>query len=440
MPNYDEEDFYFEEEWELMREQRRELCKEASLKIENGDLICKECSRRFIDKPNLLRINNFDGEKVAEKLTYYRTPHMTYYRNKSKFCDLYYKIHPNSNLGLNLNVLLEYFGNKTFVYLLEDFGSLDDLLDEDNVNIYLSVLLKALKKGSKAFNSYTIGALNKVLGRFLEFVRLKLERREDFSEQVDSIIKSILIFFLSLRNLDVNYIDGLIKTYFVHPHIVGLTHIDYLTEYAEEIDLYSHSLKHTNQEIKSFLMWLVKRITASVQKPKIRTVFKIDVLGPLNGGKSAICNYIANKTFVESPQEPKTVVDFLIKATSFTYQGLEFAPRLVERNSDKIGFSESSIYGNASGILLVFDLTNITHLNQVELALKELEKRKKVPILIAANKKDLEKHKDVSDAWIRSLKNKFNILDYVECSAKTGETVNALFQKLCVEIVKDWII
>jgi len=263
MRNNCEDDLYPEDEYELIYKIQRDSCKTGLLKIENDNLVCVKCDHIFIDKPNVTRINKFDGGKVARLLGPYRNPYKDHYHNRNGECDFYFKLFPNPNLEPNLNVIWEFFGDKMFLILLEDFGELDDLLDEKSVNAYLFVLFKALKKGAQAFTSLTMMVVNEVLGRLLKYVLLKLEWVKDFSEQEDFILKSILSFFVLIKNLDMSYIDTTIEAYFFgNKHIVTVD-LNWVNNYTQEIERYSHNLKHANQEIKEFLEWLRKKIMAN---------------------------------------------------------------------------------------------------------------------------------------------------------------------------------
>lgn len=428
---------YEQTEWDLKQQQLLVYCKDSALKIEEGYFKCSKCDYTFIDVPNIKRLRNFGGKRLIEKLySQCITPYKDNFHNRSK-CSLSYKILPNSlYIEKNLNLLLEFFGEQLFFAFFREFVWLDELT-LDTVDIYLTTLLLPLKKGYDAFNEEIIHELMLLLRDFLSFINEQMNRVDlEHTEQSNFLLTSIIGFFISVKDIDIRFIDELIRRYYKKSHIIGMSETDYFLEFENNFN--SQNPKYTNQEIKDFLTWLRKRIMGGVQKQNIQMSFKIIVLGPLGGGKSAVCNYIMTNTYVESPSDPyKGVkVDFIVKIVNLTYQDVKLKLFLLEyTKTDQVLFS--SFIGDALGIILVFDISDDTHLDQVILWLKELEKIKRVPIIIAANKKDLGKHKEVSEQWISNLKKSFNILEYIECSAKMGENIDSLFQTLYVEIIKN---
>lgn len=295
-----------------------------------------------------------------------------------------------------------------------------------------------MKKGYDAFNEDIIYELMLLLMDFFSFISEQMNRVDlEQTEQSNFLLTSIIGFFISVKDIDVRFIDELIRRYYKKNRIIGMSETDYLLEFENNFN--SQNPKYTNQEIKDFLIWLRKRIMGGVQKQNTQMSFKIAVLGPLNGGKSAVCNYIMTSTYVESPSDPyKGVeVDFILKIVNLTYQDVKIKLYLQEYTKKNQSVFTSSYLGDVSGIMLVFDISEVSHLDQVILWLKELEKIKKVPIVIAANKKDLGKYKELSEQWISNLKKSFHILKYIECSAKTGENINNIFQTLCLEILNN---
>ncbi|MFX0069991.1 MAG: Rab family GTPase [Candidatus Hermodarchaeota archaeon] len=58
------------------------------------------------------------------------------------------------------------------------------------------------------------------------------------------------------------------------------------------------------------------------------------------------------------------------------------------------------------------------------------------PIFMVGGKLDLHDRRSVYSNDAVDLAKKFNILDYIECSAKTGENVELIFYKLALELTK----
>ncbi len=59
-----------------------------------------------------------------------------------------------------------------------------------------------------------------------------------------------------------------------------------------------------------------------------------------------------------------------------------------------------------------------------------------IPILIVGGKSDLDAERKVNLDDAYSLSNSYDILEYIECSSKTGENVEKVFSTLTKEIIK----
>lgn len=269
---------------EVESEDRIQKCSKAPLIIENGNLTCAECSYEFIDKRNAIRLQNFDGYNLKNRIEHYRIPYKDFRIRRAEFCNLNYKILPNPNLESNLKVLLEYFGAKMFVYFFEGFKKLEDVIDGSNISIYLSMLLKSIGKDFDVLHSETITVLNRIFGRLFNLIKLKLDSGKPLSQQEDYVIKAILSFFIAMRIIDSKFIDAFIKF-----HLIGkdlrLQNIDHLTGYVKGThDLYSHTLQNSNQEIKTFIVWLDTRLKTCLKS----LVLQIKADAPIVPSKFAI--------------------------------------------------------------------------------------------------------------------------------------------------------
>ena len=160
-------------------------------------------------------MRNFGGKRLIEKL-YFQciTPYKDNFHNRSQ-CSLSYKILPNSLcLEKNLNLLLEFFGEQLFFAFFREFVWLDELT-LDTVNIYLTTLLLPLKKGYDAFNEDIIYELMLLLMDFFSFISEQMNRVDlEQTEQSNFLLTSIIGFFISVKDIDVRFIDELIRRYY----------------------------------------------------------------------------------------------------------------------------------------------------------------------------------------------------------------------------------
>lgn len=67
---------------------------------------------------------------------------------------------------------------------------------------------------------------------------------------------------------------------------------------------------------------------------------------------------------------------------------------------------------------------------------KLVEWRGQIPILIVGGKSDLTIERKTNLEEASNLSKSYNILDNIECSAKTGENIDKLFMTLIIEIMK----
>ncbi|MFX1313466.1 MAG: Rab family GTPase, partial [Promethearchaeota archaeon] len=95
----------------------------------------------------------------------------------------------------------------------------------------------------------------------------------------------------------------------------------------------------------------------------------------------------------------------------------------------------------AFGGIFMYDISNkssLLNLNEWILIFqkKVVERNRQIPILIVGGKLDLyaDRKVNLEDAYIFS--ESYDILDYIECSAKTGENVEKVFLTLILEIMK----
>ena len=99
-------------------------------------------------------------------------------------------------------------------------------------------------------------------------------------------------------------------------------------------------------------------------------------------------------------------------------------------------------YANGSfGGIFMFDLSRKTSLDTMEGWLEVFtegldEKKKDIPILLVGGKLDLSNKEDsIHKEALKQVK-EHKLFDYIECSSKTGENVELIFDKIVREIMK----
>jgi small GTP-binding protein len=91
----------------------------------------------------------------------------------------------------------------------------------------------------------------------------------------------------------------------------------------------------------------------------------------------------------------------------------------------------------AKGALLLFDLTRPITLQKLDEWVDICRSDDpNIPIILIGSKSDLSKYAMIQDGFIKELKEKYNIFDYVKVSSKSGQNVSQVFDLLAQEILK----
>ncbi len=94
-----------------------------------------------------------------------------------------------------------------------------------------------------------------------------------------------------------------------------------------------------------------------------------------------------------------------------------------------------------SGGIFMYDITNYSSINNLEKWLilfndNLSNDKKKVPLLMVGGKLDLHKERVISRKYAKKISKKYKIVKNFECSSKTGENVDKIFEFLTRAIMK----
>ena len=99
----------------------------------------------------------------------------------------------------------------------------------------------------------------------------------------------------------------------------------------------------------------------------------------------------------------------------------------------------------SSGGIFMFDLTREETLDRIELWIDTFKEgisleKKKIPIIIVGGKLDLQDQITISRKKVERIVQQYNLRNYIECSSKTGENVEIIFESLVKQILKDFML
>jgi len=97
---------------------------------------------------------------------------------------------------------------------------------------------------------------------------------------------------------------------------------------------------------------------------------------------------------------------------------------------------EAFIMG-AKGALLLFDLTSMPKIDHILNWVNIVRMHDfALPIILVGTKLDLEEFIAVDDESANSIKNTFNMIDYIKTSSKTGINIEKVFDVMIQELIK----
>ena len=160
---------------------------------------------------------------------------------------------------------------------------------------------------------------------------------------------------------------------------------------------------------------------------------KIIIVGEHNVGKTNIISRFADD---ESNNKVTIGVDYY--KYNLEYKNKIFQLTLWDTaGQEKFRAIIKDYYINCSFAIIVYDITDKKSFESVEHWVKDCKNNgnKNMHIVLLGNKIDLENERKVSTEEGQNLANSFN-MDFFEISAKTGENIENIFEKIC-EFISD---
>ena len=163
--------------------------------------------------------------------------------------------------------------------------------------------------------------------------------------------------------------------------------------------------------------------------------FKVILLGDIYVGKTAIIRRLIYNEF-KSDYKCNIGVELEVKSMVIDEKTVAGLRIWDTAGDEKYRAVTKSYYHDADGIILVFDLTQPSSFDSLQNWLKSIEEiaPKDAIIFLVANKCDLGEQRKISSDEIESFSDSRNLF-CVEVSAKKGNNITLVFEKMAKELV-----
>ena len=167
----------------------------------------------------------------------------------------------------------------------------------------------------------------------------------------------------------------------------------------------------------------------------MQTRINLIVLGDAAIGKTSVLRNVDNRDF--QPSHLKTIaVDYVQTQYLEPEEGKKIPVKIWDTaGQEKFRNITYSFYRQADGVMLGCDITNKKSFESVANWINSIFKVKEAstPVVLFANKVDLEESRVVSQDEFYALKNKYN-MNVHQTSAKTGQGVQELVNDICAQV------
>ena len=161
-------------------------------------------------------------------------------------------------------------------------------------------------------------------------------------------------------------------------------------------------------------------------------LYKVVLIGDSSVGKSNILARLINREFCENSKS--TIgVEFGLKTLKIGGKSVK-AQIWDTSGQERYRAISNAYYRNASGIILVYDITNEASFNNIERWLNEIRDHSTNPvIMIIGNKLDLTAARAVATECVADFCSKHGF-NYMETSAKSGAGIDEAFVAILTEV------
>jgi len=161
-------------------------------------------------------------------------------------------------------------------------------------------------------------------------------------------------------------------------------------------------------------------------------VFKMCIFGDGGVGKTTLTQKYVTGLF-DGGTRMTIGADFHIKILDI--EGKRVALQIWDFAGERqFRFLLPSYVKGASGGIFMYDITRFSSLKNMDEWLdalsSELDTINQVPIIMVGGKADLEDRRAVGADWVKQIVEEKNFAGFFECSAKTGDNVELIFETL----------
>ncbi|MFW9973120.1 MAG: Rab family GTPase [Candidatus Odinarchaeota archaeon] len=168
-----------------------------------------------------------------------------------------------------------------------------------------------------------------------------------------------------------------------------------------------------------------------------KLIFKICLFGDNNVGKTSL----THESIQQKETKPPVCIDITTKNIIINPFNITFQIWNLRSDPQFEFIFPVFMKGVLAGIFM-YDITNYSSLYNLEKWLTLFNKnlsreKKKIPLLMVGGKLDLHEERAISRKYAEKLSKKYNMVKYLECSSKTRENIDDIFEFLARIILKN---